>query len=451
MSLVLGGLLVADVHGRAVFRAAAWTFCSKAVAAGAAFLLNVLLARHLGVEGYGLFSYVFSLTLMLTILSCFGLSQAATRFVAGYVIQEEWSLARGFVRWSRLLVLALSTGIGAGLAASTVLLSSAPTNERQALLIGSATVVIGSMMMVQAGILRGLKRVASAELAESGGLRSLVAIPFFGAFLAYGGHLHSASQGMAVMLLSTAFSLIAITVVLGRVFPPQMRGCDGTYEVHGWLTTALPMFVIAAAVLAQSQISILMLRHLAPIEEVGAFAAAARLAMLVGFGLGTVNAALAPVVAEMYAVRRHKELQRIIYQMSLLTSAAALLVLLAGITGGSYALELFGPGFERGYLALVILLSSEGFNALAGSTGCLMAMTGLQRAASVIMVCSLIANIALNALLIPGYGMAGAAVSTLASTILWNVVMMLYLHVKADIRSTFILMYFQHIMKLRAP
>lgn len=445
----LPNLLKVDPHGRHLLRGAIWTFGSKLVTAGAGFLLNILLARQMGIEEFGLFSYVLSLTLLLATLSCFGLNQAAIRFVAAYVIQEKWSLLRGFVHGSQLFAFVLSAIVATalGMYASSVAL---PVNERRTLLIGSATVLISSMIIVQAGFLRGLKRVSFAELVENGGLRSLLALVLLAVLLASGRHFDAAPQGMVLILLSTGMALVGTIVVLGRTLPPQMSGCASVYHATEWLTTALPMFLIAGAVLAQSQVNILMLRHLASIEDVGIFAATARLAILVGFGLSAANAALAPAIAEMYAVGRLKDLQRIIYQTSLLTSAAALCLCVAGIVGGAFALDLFGPGFESGYPALLILLAAEGFNALAGSTGYLMTLTGLQRPASVIVIVTVIVNVALNAVLIPAYGMAGAATSTLVSTVGWNTAMLLFLYVKADIRSTPLLIVIDFLRKLRS-
>jgi O-antigen/teichoic acid export membrane protein len=447
----LPSFLKLDTRAKRVLRGAVWTLGSKVAATSTGFLLNVLLARHMGVEGYGIFSYVLSLVLFLTALSCFGLNQAGIRFVAGYVIEQKYSLLRGFARWAQWFALFLGIAVAVALGLYAVYLDSGPSDERQALLIGSVVVVVGGLIAVQAGILRGLKRVWFGDLAESGGLRSLLAFLCLAGLLLMGSQLDSPSQGMALLAMSTLVTLAATTVVVGRALPGQVRSCSSAYDMREWLVTATPVFLMAAAVLAQNQVNILMLRHLASVEAVGVFAAAARIAILVSFALGAINAALAPEIAEMYTAGRLKDLQRLLYYTATLTSVAALGVCLAGVIGGRYALSLFGPDFERGYLPLVILLAAEGFSTLAGSTGYLMTMTGLHHAAAAIALVTAVINIALNAVLIPLYGTSGAATSTMISTIFWNTYVMLYLYSKANIRSTPVLLLIDYTHTQRRP
>jgi O-antigen/teichoic acid export membrane protein len=85
---------------------------------------------------------------------------------------------------------------------------------------------------------------------------------------------------------------------------------------------------------------------------------------------------------------------------------------------------------------LLILLTGQVVNALAGSVGLIMTMTSHQNQAGAIIAVSTAANITLNALLIPLFGLAGAAISTAFTMALWNVAMLIFVQRRIGINST---------------
>nr|WP_277879386.1 polysaccharide biosynthesis C-terminal domain-containing protein [Coleofasciculus sp. FACHB-712] len=97
---------------------------------------------------------------------------------------------------------------------------------------------------------------------------------------------------------------------------------------------------------------------------------------------------------------------------------------------------LFGSSFVEGLPALVILTVGQMVNALSGSVGFLMTMTGHQREAALIIGSSAILNVVLNAALIPYLGINGAALSTALTTALWNIIMLVYVNKQLKINST---------------
>ena len=99
-------------------------------------------------------------------------------------------------------------------------------------------------------------------------------------------------------------------------------------------------------------------------------------------------------------------------------------------------LRLFGPGFDVARPALLILAGAQLVNALAGSVGILMSMTGHQNAVSVVLAFAAALNVGLNFALIPRYGLIGAAVATGLATVAWNVTLAVLVRRRLGIRST---------------
>jgi O-antigen/teichoic acid export membrane protein len=86
--------------------------------------------------------------------------------------------------------------------------------------------------------------------------------------------------------------------------------------------------------------------------------------------------------------------------------------------------------------ALLILAGGQLINALAGSVGLLMAMTGHQVESSIVLAVSAGLNVGLNYLLIPRYGLVGAALATGISTVVWNVTLAVRVRRLLGVRST---------------
>jgi O-antigen/teichoic acid export membrane protein len=154
------------------------------------------------------------------------------------------------------------------------------------------------------------------------------------------------------------------------------------------------------------------------------------------FGLVSANAVVAPLIARLHATGRHDELQHMTKLAAkgicLMTLPIALVLLIFG----RQILELFGEGFSAGYPVLAILVCGQLVNALAGPVGYLMSMTGHQNKAAAIVGFSACLNLALNGLLIPLWGMLGAAIATALSTATWNILMLRFVQKELEIRCS---------------
>ncbi|MBS1270306.1 MAG: hypothetical protein MAG794_01261 [Gammaproteobacteria bacterium] len=88
---------------------------------------------------------------------------------------------------------------------------------------------------------------------------------------------------------------------------------------------------------------------------------------------------------------------------------------------GKLLLSIFGGDFTAGYTSLTILAAGQLFNALTGSVGSTMMMTGHQQPAAWLMIQAALLNGVLNLLLIPHFGIEGAAFATAVATVAWNI------------------------------
>ena len=78
--------------------------------------------------------------------------------------------------------------------------------------------------------------------------------------------------------------------------------------------------------------------------------------------------------------------------------------------------------------ALILLSVGQIVSAFSGSTMIILNMTGREKIGRNILTITVILNIIINYILIPRYGIVGAAIATMSSTILWNLISVIYIY-----------------------
>ena len=103
---------------------------------------------------------------------------------------------------------------------------------------------------------------------------------------------------------------------------------------------------------------------------------------------------------------------------------------------GQRFLLIFGAEFTTGRAALSILSAGQLINVAMGAVGLLLVMTGHERDAAKGIGIGALLNIILNALMIPRWGLEGAAIANAGSIIAWNVLLALWVYRRLGIDAT---------------
>ena len=120
----------------------------------------------------------------------------------------------------------------------------------------------------------------------------------------------------------------------------------------------------AALQLINGRTDILALGIFRDHSEVGIYRVAMQIALLVIFGLKTVNAIQGPHVAHLYATGDMKKLQKMITKSSQAVALFALVSVILILLFGKFFIEIaFGPEFKDAYVPLVILCVGQLINA----------------------------------------------------------------------------------------
>jgi O-antigen/teichoic acid export membrane protein len=342
----------------------------------------------------------------------------------------------GLLRWANRTVLVVSLGLA--LLAAGVAGVLADGFDFQMLLtfwLALFILPLTALTGLRRAAMRGLHRVVTGQLPESI-IRPLLYIALVGcAYLFLSEDLNASwAVGMNVVTASVAF-LIG-TQLLSKALPQAVKKASPVYQTRVWTGSVLPMVFISGMQIINSRADILILGAIKGSEVVGLYSVASRGAELVTFVLIAVNTALAPSIASLYATGDMKRLQRVVTKSARVVLFGSLPIAVGFVIFGRWFLLLFGSGFTPAYLTLVILSFSQLVNAAMGSVALLLIMTGYERDVALGMGMSAALNVILNAILIPHWGLEGAATATASSRIIWNLVLVVWVYKRLRIYST---------------
>lgn len=398
-------------------------FALKIVGVLVVFGTHVLLARLLGVGDYGLYAYALAWLQVLLVLGMVGLDTLTVRYTAEYGATGDWPGLRGLLISPMRWVVAASS-IVACLAALVVwsLASLLPAEQPRVLWAACLALPLVTLATVKLAALRGFKRILRAESSDAILRNVLLVAVVLVVYVTTG--MVTAAQTMDAYIVVSAVILAIATIWVRAAVPGAANGAEARTDAPVWVRTALPLWGMALMAILLNRLDILMLGAMVGPDASGIYTAVARLAELTAFGLMAVNAFIAPRIAELFRAGKHAELQQLLTWSARGIAVVTLLGAIAFALLGEFALGLFGAEFRQGHGALMLLLLGQLVNGLCGSVGLILTMTGHERRAAWIMCWSAVLNAVLNAVLIPMWGMVGAAAATAVTLVIWNVWML---------------------------
>lgn len=396
--------LAADRDGRA----GGSVLAARLAGAGFAYGAQVLAARYLGQEGFGVYALALVWLTLLGHLSVGGTNQALCRYVAEDLATGASDFARGFVRFGVAFALAAGTILGSA-AIAIVLLCRGWVDEAVVLPFALAFVAV-PLLAVQDN-LEALARALNRPLLGIGPVylvRHGAAALIFAALMLAG-----AEPSLPVAIAATVAALLVGILVQVRLLRPALAAAIGPgerrFRVRAWLRTAVPIALVDATELLLLNADVLVVGLFLPPEAVATYFAATRIAQILEYVRYSATAATAPRFAALAATGRRVELHRLV---ALVTAGSGVLTLTGALVLSLAApalLALFGPDFGPAAILVPILAAGMVATCLLGPGEDVLTMLGQERACATAFGLSLALHLALLFCLVPAFGLVGAA------------------------------------------
>ena len=406
----------------------------KALSIPLALGVSVILARFLGADDFGQYSFAMALVPLLALPVSGGVAELLTREVAANTDSENWPLYKGVMLSAYQWVFLVS----AGFVLIYVLLDVAgwiPSDGKWGLIPYVILLVpLVGLNSVRDGAFRGLKEPFWSML-PSQVLQPLSLLLVVGALL-YLGQLDKKN-----VMLSQAAALLIIflisIVILARKQPQAISNAKVSYKRKEWLVALFPFSLINIVSVLNANVGIVLLGLMGENESVAAMRVADKGALLVNLPLVLIGVVTAPYVVAAWTNSDKRTLQRLATQSSQLALVIAFPCALAFIIYGEKIIGVvFGNEYSViSYAPLAILAIGQLCNVLFGPVGLFLSMTGHEKVTLAGQVISLLVNVCICVALIPAYGSVGAAIGVAAGLLVWNVLLFGLLYKYVGIRS----------------
>jgi O-antigen/teichoic acid export membrane protein len=382
------------------------------------FVLNVLLARALGPDGFGSWAIAFSVAMLLSTIGLMG---------ADWIVMRQGSYFHGIsdvARLRRTIHVALELAgisllaLGVTLVVVAEVVADVVFNDQGMTPLLRLTGVIIPVMGVRQVMVYGtqaFKRMKDAAINRNI-LQPALRLALVAAALLIVPSPVSAYVGLLVAEVVLA---VAATLVLNRRIP--LLGTTGDVSGRELVATALPAWGSRLAGQARSQIFPILLGALSSISSSAVFVAANRVAIAPGSLVNTMNQVYIPLASDLYLEDRRSELAAVFKGMAKwsFVLGVPLFVLMVGFPHELMAL--FGTGFEGGSAVLIVLAIGILFQFGTGPVTVTLIVIGRPNLALLDYLVVLVLEFTLAMLLIPPLGVLGAAIAAAAGTAMNNV------------------------------
>ncbi|MBD3360654.1 oligosaccharide flippase family protein [Candidatus Peregrinibacteria bacterium] len=398
---------------------------------------TILLARLLGPAHLGVYAFCLSFVQILAIISKVGFGSVVTRDVSVYIKKGCYDFIRGLWRFSVLIVLGISFGLFVvaflgGLFFDSGLESGNLYSFWYALFL----LPIFALIELVASFLRGSGHVLAAQLPFFI-VRPFVFIILLILIYVLGNHIPIHSKIAVLAQVGAAMVALIFVLAIKKITLSRLSiSGRARYEVSRWLRSGITLMFLDGTHALWHRMDLIMLTGLASISSTGVYRVAMQFSSVIIFGLVSINAIIAPQIANLYDTD-HEELQKLLIKASCFIAALSLptAFFLIGF-GERLIVILVGPEFQSAYAATVILCLGQLVSALIGSVGLILNMTHNENITFKVTFICLLANVSLNAFLIPLYRDVGAAISSAVCMIAWNIILMIFVKKRTGLYTT---------------
>jgi O-antigen/teichoic acid export membrane protein len=391
------------------------------------FAATLVVTRGLGAAGAGVFFVATAIFSILATLAVLGADIGCVRTVARYQALGRVREIRTIVAVAVLPVLVLSTF----LALAVVLLSGEigdlfaqddADEVSSALRVLMPALPLAVVTAVAIGATRGLGTMLPHFATEQLG-RPLARLVGIGLLVAAGAGVTGALVAVdATIVLAAGLALIWLFRLLRRAerdHPRSERPRLADSAVEFWKFAFVRGLVSFPKVLVE-WLDVILVGVLTSAAEAGVYAAVTRLVRVGSLGQRATILAMSPRISALFAVDDRagvKSLYRISTAWIVAFSFPVYLVL---AFFSPTIVPIFGDDFSDGAVVLTILALATLVDMAAGPVTTILLMAGKASWVLANTTASLAINVGLNLLLIPEYGMTGAAIAWAASILFQN-------------------------------
>lgn len=390
---------------------ASTVFLGKILGRGLIMISQIVLARFLGPEQFGLYALGMTIIQIISILALFGMHNGVVRFATPYWLENNIKF-KSIILQVLLISLFVSGVIGIGIFyfASTISLYFKNPSLTPVIRLFTISLPLLSGLSVASASTRISKKMQFSVLSEEI-IHPTINLILIVLFYILGWKLFGAITANII----SYFVAFVCTLYFLKLLYPQAMSAAIKYQpiMKSIFLFSLPTTFTGIFTLSINRVDRLFIGFYRPEAEIGIYQAISQSSVIFIVILTAFNAILTPMIVDLFyknKLTRLEELYKISTKWGLYFSIPAFLVICFAPKDIIYVL--YGPEYMSGSISLLILTIAQFINVATGAVGILLIMTGRQNHWFLITSLMLVLDVILNILLTPRYGMIGAAIAT---------------------------------------
>lgn len=419
--------LTKDANLLELVQSSGFVLVFKVLGALSGYVFAFVVSKY-GADTFGIYELAFTALMILSVVVKWGLDGATVRFTQEYLASGEKGKIKTLVSKS-----VLSIFISAIIAGVLFFLLSKPLakvfdepNLEKAYLWVAVGLLPFVLLQYYAEALRALKNIKAFSVFQVGSVLILASGVFV---LLKDIALPKGEVATLAFVISSVVFAIGAYVVFQSSFRKRVGDIAAQkIDFKSVVKVGVPLLVSGSLFLVISWTDTLMIGYFKTSADVGIYRVAFKIATLITFIQFAVNSIAAPTIAALYAKEDLSGLRKYVKQIGVINAAFAVPITLAIVLFPEWLLNMFGAEYIAGAELLPILAIGQLVNALAGPVMYILNMTGKEKLSQRIMIWMTGLNSLLNIILIPIYGIIGAAIATTISMVTWNVIAALYVY-----------------------
>ncbi len=418
-----------DFHLKELVKGSAIAMFFRALAILSGYLLFYLLAKYYGAEGVGFFSTVWTLIMVSVVFSKLGFDTSIVKYIAEFSSKNEPHNVSGiyfksinFITISGILVTLTMLFFSKDL--SQIFFNSETYGKYIFYL--SFGILPLTFLNFNAETQKALKKITVYSILQNG------SINLFLSFILLVLVVFQWTTGLNTIIYALLTTIILL-MFISFIFTVKNIGYSKPSSLFPLtnrkiLKTTIPMLLSNSLFLIMNWTDTLMLSAFKSETDVGIYNTSLKIASLTTIVLIGINTIAMPKYAELK--NELLRFRKFVKQTTFLIILSSLPIFLGIVFFPDYLLKIFGNEFVGGQTTLLILATGMFFSAISGSTVHILNMTGYEKIVQNILLFSAVLNFILNFILIPLYGISGAAIATATTTIFWNLITQWFIYKK---------------------
>lgn len=377
-----------------------WMISEYALKITSAIFVSIYVARFIGPENFGLLSYALAIFTIFLAISRLGMEHILVRDLAHHSKDRSAYMSTAF--W----LMVISAIISIAVLSILIYFFESDTETKIYTLIIAIGLIFQPLLVIDYNFQAQIT-VKYASIAKSVALAISSIVKIYLVWI---------QADLMLFAISYVFDhfITALLLVLMHIWRQQNSFLFQFNKnlIRPLLKSALPMTLSAVAAMLYMRTDQIMIKNFLDAEQLGLYSAATKIYEGWVLIACVFSASLLPVIVKFKTETPINYEKKIIRLFSIVFWTSILIAILTTLIGHELITLTFGKAYVSAGIVLAILMFTSAFTAIDCASSRYLMVEGMEKKIAIRTLLALIINVVLNSLLIPIYGIEGAAIST---------------------------------------